>query len=122
MVNVDGGTFFIRIPPKQAYVTDDEEIITRKLTVSSFQIGRYQVTQEEWEVVIGSNPSKYIGTRLPVESVSWNNCLEFLNRLNDMTGMYFRLPTEAEWEYAARGGNKSKGFIYSAFMVFLHFL
>ena len=113
MVQVDGGSFIIRIPPKQAYVTDDEEIITRKLTVSSFQIGRYQVTQEEWEVVIGSNPSKYIGIRRPVESVSWNNCLEFLNRLNDMTGMYFRLPTEAEWEFAARGGNKSKGFIYS---------
>ena len=113
MVHVDGGSFLIRIPPKQAYVIDEEEIITRKQTVSSFHMGRYQVTQEEWEAVLGSNPSKYIGTRRPVESVSWNNCMEFLNRLNDMTGMCFRLPTEVEWEFAARGGNKSKGFIYS---------
>lgn len=113
MVHVAGGRFTIRIPPKQPYVTKDEEIVTRELTVTSFQIGRYQVTQEEWEAVIGSNPSKNKGARRPVDLDGWSDCQEFIKRLNDITGMRFRSPTEAEWEFAALGGNKSKGFTYS---------
>ena len=101
MVHVNGGSFIICIHPKQAYVIDEEEVITRMLTVSSFQIGRYQVTQEEWKVVIGSNPSKHIGASRSVECVGWRDCQEFIKRLNDMTGMCFRLPTEAKWEFAA---------------------
>lgn len=62
---------------------------------------------------MGSNPSYFKGSNLPVETVSWDDCQEFIRKLNSMTGQKFRLPTEAEWEYAARGGNKSKGYIYS---------
>ena len=62
---------------------------------------------------MGENPSKHKGDNLPVEQVSWNDCQEFIKKLNALTGKNFRLPTEAEWEYAARGGNKSRGYKYS---------
>ena len=83
------------------------------MTLSSFYIGRFEVTQEEWETVMGSNPSKFRESKRPVENVSWNDCQEFIRKLNAMTGKQFRLPTEAEWEFAARGGNNSKGYKYS---------
>ena len=76
-------------------------------------MGKYEVTQSLWQVVMGSNPSKFKGDDLPVEQVSWNDCQEFVSKLNSMTGRMFRLPTEAEWEYAARGGKKSRGYQYS---------
>lgn len=79
----------------------------------NYYIGKYEVTQEVWKTVMGNNPSKFKGTNLPVEMVSWKDCQKFIAKLNRMTGMQFRLPTEAEWEYAARGGNKSKGYQYS---------
>lgn len=79
----------------------------------NYYIGKYEVTQEVWKAVMGNNPSKFKGTNLPVEMVSWKDCQKFIAKLNRMTGMQFRLPTEAEWEYAARGGNKSKGYQYS---------
>ena len=78
----------------------------RKTILSSFFIGRYVVTQEEWTAVMGINPSSVKGAKLPVTNVSWENCQEFISKLNAMTGKAFRLPTEAEWEYAAIGGNK----------------
>ena len=71
------------------------------------------MTQELWEAVMGSNPSNFKGAQNPVERVSWNDCQEFVSRLNSLTGRTFRLPTEAEWEYAARGGNKSRHYKYS---------
>lgn len=71
-------------------------------------IGKTEVTQELWQVVMGRNPSYFRGDNLPVERVSWDDCQEFIKKLNRLTGLNFRLPTEAEWEYAARGGNKSK--------------
>jgi formylglycine-generating enzyme required for sulfatase activity len=71
------------------------------------------VTQALWEAVMGNNPSKFKGMDKPVEQVSWNDCQEFIRKLNAATGLQFRLPTEAEWEYAARGGNKSQGYKYS---------
>jgi len=113
MVQVDSGSFTIRIPPKQGYVTDDEETFIHKFTVPSFQLGRYQVTQEEWEVVMGRNPSIHKGAKKPVEYVELKECQEFINRLNIMTGLSFRLPKETEWEFAARGGNNSRCFIFS---------
>ena len=75
--------------------------------------GETEVTQELWEAVMGSNPRKFSGSQRPVERVSWNDCQEFITKLNNLTGKNFRLPTEAEWEYAARGGNKSKSYKYS---------
>ena len=71
------------------------------------------MTQALWKAVMGSNPSNWKGDNLPVENVSWNDCQTFLRKLNAMTGKNFRLPTEAEWEYAARGGNRSRGYQYS---------
>ena len=73
----------------------------------------YEVPQALWEAVMGSNPSEYKGDNLPVEMVSWNDCQEFISKLNSLTGRKFRLPTEAEWEYAAHGGKKSRGYQYS---------
>ena len=80
---------------------------------NDYYIGKYEVTQALWKAVMGNNPSNFKGDNLPVEQVSWNDCQEFLNKLNSITGKTFRLPTEAEWEYAARGGNKSRGYQYS---------
>jgi len=81
--------------------------------INTFSIGETEVTQKLWQAVMGSNPSYHEGPRFPVEEVSWNDCQEFITKLNKLTGRKFRLPTEAEWEYAARGGKKSKGYKYS---------
>ncbi|MGN1235878.1 MAG: formylglycine-generating enzyme family protein, partial [Bacteroidaceae bacterium] len=72
-----------------------------------------EVTQALWTAVMGNNPSYFKGDNNPVEKVSWNDCQEFITKLNSMTGQKFRLPTEAEWEFAARGGKKSRGYQYS---------
>ncbi|MBR7027972.1 MAG: SUMF1/EgtB/PvdO family nonheme iron enzyme, partial [Bacteroidaceae bacterium] len=82
-------------------------------TLSNYYIGETEVTQELWEAVMGSNPSSFVGPKLPVGKVSWDDCQAFIGKLNAQTGKTFRLPTEAEWEYAARGGKKSKGYTYS---------
>ena len=81
--------------------------------VNSFYMGRYPVTQKEWKYVIGDSPSEFKGDNHPVDSVSWDDTQEFLEKLNEITGETYRLPTEAEWEYAARGGNQSKGYKFS---------
>ena len=86
---------------------------THTVTLNSFYIGKYPITQKEWEAIMGKNPSHFKGDNLPVESVSWTDAQNFLTKLNKNTGQKYRLPTEAEWEYAARGGNKSKGYKYS---------
>ncbi len=83
------------------------------VTVDSFYIGRYEVTQAQWKSIMASNPSKFKGDKLPVENVSWNEVQEFISKLNAQTGKQYRLPTEAEWEFAARGGNKSESYNYS---------
>jgi formylglycine-generating enzyme required for sulfatase activity len=113
MVYVEGGTFKMGATSEQKSEAGLDEIPAHKVTLSSFSIGRYEVTQEEWQAVMGSNPSYFKGSKRPVEEVSWNDCQEFIRRLNAMTGKHFRLPTEAEWEYAARGGNRSQGYKYS---------
>ena len=82
-------------------------------TTGTFYIGETEVTQALWEAVMGSNPSYFKGANRPVEKVSWNDCQTFITKLNQLTGKKFRLPTEAEWEYAAKGGNRSNGYTYS---------
>ena len=113
MVRVQGGTFRMGCTAEQEYCRDDEEPVHR-VRVSDFEIGRYEVTQAVWEVVMGENPSRFEGcSQCPVERVSWEDVQVFLERLNDRLGAEYRLPTEAEWEYAARGGGKSKGYQYA---------
>ena len=113
MVSVEGGTFTMGATSEQGSDAYDNEIPAHKVTLSSFSIGKYEVTQEEWEAVMGKNPSEFKGAKRPVENVSWDDCQEFIRKLNQLTGKQFRLPTEAEWEYAARGGNRSRGYKYS---------
>ncbi|MBR6282705.1 MAG: SUMF1/EgtB/PvdO family nonheme iron enzyme [Muribaculaceae bacterium] len=114
MVRVAGGTFTMGATAEQGD-TDPwpDESPAHKVTLSSFSIGQTEVTQALWQAVMGSNPSATIGDDNPVESVSWDDCQEFITRLNALTGQHFRLPTEAEWEYAARGGSKSQGTKYA---------
>lgn len=113
MVYVEGGTFEMGATDEQGSDAEDDENPTHSVTLSSYYIGQTEVTQELWEAVMGSNPSEFKGAKRPVENVSWEDCQEFISKLNEMTGKNFRLPTEAEWEYAARGGNKSKVYKYS---------
>ena len=113
MIAVEGGTFQMGATSEQGGDADDDEYPVHSVTLSDYYIGETEVTQELWEAVMVSNPSYFSGSQRPVERVSWNDCQEFITQLNQLTGKNFRLPTEAEWEYAARGGNKSQGYKYS---------
>ncbi len=108
MVKVDGGSFMMG-----SYDGASDEQPVHSERVGDFYIGKTEVTQQLWTAVMGSNPSRFRGENLPVENVSWFDCQEFVERLSRLTGRIFRLPTEAEWEYAARGGNRSRGYKYS---------
>ena len=114
MVAVEGGTFTMGATAEQGNDTHDSEKPAHQVTLSSYSIGQTEVTQALWLAVMGSNPSRFTGNlQRPVEQVSWDDCQTFITKLNQMTGKNFRLPTEAEWEYAARGGNRSKGYKYA---------
>ncbi|MBR1766747.1 MAG: formylglycine-generating enzyme family protein [Bacteroidales bacterium] len=107
MVHVEGGSFTMgnNDTPKGVKLTYALARPEHRVTVGSFYIGRFEVTQGLWKAVMGSNPSKFNSDdNLPVECVSWNDAQQFALMLSQMTGRRFRLPTEAEWEYAARGG------------------
>ncbi|MBR1688444.1 MAG: SUMF1/EgtB/PvdO family nonheme iron enzyme [Prevotella sp.] len=110
MKGVQGGTFQMGSDDSEA---DGDEKPVHQVTVSSFRIGQTEVTQELWQAVMGTNPSSFKGAKRPVEQVGWNDCQDFIRELNRLTGRHFRLPTEAEWEYAARGGNRSSGSKYA---------
>ena len=113
MVWVDGGTFRMGATSEQgSYVYSDEKPV-HSVTLSGYYIGKTEVTQALWKAVMGSNPSYWKGDNLPVEQVSWVDCQEFIRKLNALNGQNFRLPTEAEWEFACRGGNNSRGYKYS---------
>ena len=113
MVYVEGGSFDMGATSEQGSEWYNNEKPVHSVTLSSYYIGKCEVTQELWKAVMGSNPSKFKGAQNPVESVDWEDCQEFVSRLNSLTGRTFRLPTEAEWEYAARGGNQSSHYKYS---------
>ena len=114
MIKVEGGTFSMGATSEQGSVAYKDEKPVHSVTLSDYYIGETEVTQELWEAVMGSNPSYFEGdNQRPVESVSWNACQKFIKKLNRLTGKEFRLPTEAEWEYAARGGKYSRGYKYS---------
>jgi formylglycine-generating enzyme required for sulfatase activity len=113
MVAVRGGTFTMGCTAEQGSDCNDDEKPAHTVTVSDFYIGKYEVTQAQWVAVMGSNPSYHKGDNLPVGYVCWDDIQEFIRKLNSLTGKTYRLPTEAEWEFAARGGNKSAGYKYS---------
>ena len=112
MIRVDGGTFQMGATPEQQDAESNEKPV-HSVTLSPYYIGETEVTQELWQAVMGNNPSRFQGSQRPVEKVSWDDCQEFIVKLNRKTGLTFRLPTEAEWEFAARGGKKSQGYQYS---------
>lgn len=113
MVPVEGGTFTMGATSEQGSDALEGEYPAHQVTLSDYYIGQTEVTQALWKAVMGSNPSDSKGDNLPVEQVSWDDCQEFIQKLNQLTGKQFRLPTEAEWEYAARGGRKSRGYKYA---------
>lgn len=115
MVPVEGGTFTMGATSEQGSDAFDNEKPAHQVTLSDYYIGQTEVTQALWKAVMGSNPSdsNSKGDNLPVEQVSWDDCQVFIQNLNQLTGKQFRLPTEAEWEYAARGGRKSRGYKYA---------
>lgn len=113
MVYVQGGTFTMGATREQGSDAKDNEKPAHRVTLSSYSICKYEVTQELWQAVMDNNPSELKGNRKPVDNVSWDDCMTFISKLNALTGKKYRLPTEAEWEYAARGGIKSKGYKYS---------
>lgn len=113
MIAVEGSTFTMGATSEQQNPFDWEKP-THRVTLSDYYIGETEVTQELWTAVMGSNPSYFTGNmQRPVEEVSWEDCQTFIQKLNRLTGANFRLPTEAEWEFAARGGRSSRGYQYS---------
>ena len=115
MVVIPAGSFMMGSPPdpeqdpfsnaKPVKVGEDSEKPQHRVDIQSFAIGKYEVTQEQWYAVMGSNPSWNKGRTLPVEILSWDDAQLFVQELSQKTGKKYRLPTEAEWEYAARGGS-----------------
>ena len=113
LVKVEAGSFNMGATLEMQEPYRNEKPVHRVTLTNNYYIGKYEVTQALWQAVMGSNPSQIKGDNLPVETVDWNDCQGFISKLNAMTGKRFRLPTEAEWEYAARGGKKSRGYQYS---------
>ena len=118
MNKVEGGLFTMGAVPGDTLADADE--VRHNVNIKTFYMGETEVTQELWEAVMPENPSKQKGAKMPVEYVTYVQCKEFIDRLNELMGtacrargFRFRLPTESEWEYAARGGSKSKGYIYA---------
>lgn len=113
MVMVEGGTFSMGATFEQSGSASEDEYPCHDVTLTDYYIGETEVTQDLWEVVMGTNPSHFRGYNLPVENVSWHDCQVFISRLNNLTNRNYSLPTEAQWEYAARGGNYSRHYKYS---------
>ncbi len=112
MKHVKGGAFMMGATDNDAMAEADEKP-AHSVSVVDYYIGETEVTQELWKAVMGNNPAKFKGENYPIENVSFNDCVRFVEKLSQLTGRRFRLPTEAEWEYAARGGQRSKGYRYA---------
>jgi formylglycine-generating enzyme required for sulfatase activity len=108
MILIEGGTF--KMGNDKGYPNEKP---VHEVTLNSFYLSETEVTQDDWEKVMGSNPSVVKGGDLPVTNVNYDEVIEFITKLNAMTNDSYRLPTEAEWEYAAKGGQKSKGYAVS---------
>ncbi len=113
MMKVEAGTFTMGATSEMKEPYDDEKPTHQVTLTKDYYLGKTEVTQALWKAVMDSNPSYFKGDNKPVENVSWNDCQTFISKLNAVTGKNFRLPTEAEWEFAARGGNNSKHYLYS---------
>ena len=113
MVCVQGGTFLMGDTMDQFHTSEKDEKPSHCVAISTYYMGETEVTQELWEAVMGTNPSDFKNPKAPVEMVSWNDCQLFISKLNEITGFEFRLPTEAEWEFAARGGCFSGHWMYA---------
>ena len=113
MARVEAGTFTMGATSEQQNPDSDEKPAHQVTLTNNYYLGKTEVTQALWKAVMGSNPSNFKGDNKPVEQVSWNDCQTFISKLNAATGKNFRLPTEAEWEFAARGGNNSRHYQYS---------
>ena len=113
MVRVEGGTFRMGATSEQRGDAERDEKPVHKEKLNTYYIGKTEVTQGLWQAVMGTNPSAFKGADLPVENVTWDDCQEFIQKLNSLTCRNFRFPTEAEWEFACRGGNNSRGYKYS---------
>lgn len=113
MVEVEGGSFKMGAVGKYEKDAEEDEYPSHQVTLDAFFISAFPVTQAQWKAVMGNNPSSFIGDERPVTNVSWDDCQEFIERLQQLTGIEFRLPTEAEWEYAACGGQNSEGNLYA---------
>lgn len=123
MIDIEGGTFIMGAQKndESGYGYDSQayqiESPVHIVTLNDYAIGKYEVTQAQWEAAMGYNPSTNIGKRNPVEGITWVQAQEFVALLNDKTGLNYHLPTEAEWEYAAKGGGLNEGFKYSGYSV-----
>lgn len=113
MVHVDSGTFDMGATPDQVEGVREDEKPVHKVTLSSYYISKCEITQAQYQAVMGKNPSSFRGENLPVEQVTWLDAKEFCEKLSALTGKKYVLPTEAQWEFAARGGTKSAGYQYS---------
>jgi formylglycine-generating enzyme required for sulfatase activity len=119
MIDVEGGTFYMGAQKDNPTDTNYDasayqiESPVHQVSISSYAIGKFEVTQAQWNAAMGNNPSNIQGDNLPVDNVTWEDIQAFISILNEKSGLNYRLPTEAEWEFAAKGGNKSEKFDYS---------
>ena len=113
MLYVEGGTFTMGATSEQGSDAESDENPAHSVQLDSYYISATEVTQAQWQAVMGTNPSYFKGSNRPVENVSWHDAQAFCRELSNITGKTYLLPTEAQWEYAARGGNKSRQNKYS---------